>query len=196
MEAAMVLPLFLAFTLAMISMVMLTMTETALDSAVTQTAEQIAAYLYPAQILFTQIEQSKTVQSVEKIIQAIRDARSKLISGEQTAQQYEQWIPEPVLEVLESEINIRTNAETIITQAVQEQLNKLLTKIVALYMNPYVLSPKHLKVVDVVLPNLISKQQMYVKITAEYVVKLPLPFIHKEIRITKTALQRAWLGAY
>lgn len=206
LEAALVMPFFLAFVLAMASVIKLTVTDLALQRALTETTKPIAAYAYPVELLAGEArdayESSKLGSAVNEVLSRVASARDKLLQGEQMAEQYEAFIPDFMLSLISWEQMRREQLETMsqdqVDAFVDSQLNPVIRgvfqKLVLQAADPKAIVGERLRIVDVKLPKLGSKEEAFIGLTAEYDVRLPIPFYKKKITLRKQAFERLWIG--
>lgn len=209
LEAALVLPLFLSFILVLIAFVQISLAEMALQSAVTDTTRVIAANMYPVDLLYEQAR-SKWNQSaasgwVDGVIDQIDSVKQKAVDTEQFVEDYERFIPDPVVQFIGLEKKYREHIEALgqaktedakqqLEAAYKPILNSAVTPVVALYANQSRLRKERLKVTNVILPDLVHKENAFIGIEAQYEVPLTIPFFQKVIIIRKQAYERAWVG--
>ncbi|WP_282935444.1 TadE/TadG family type IV pilus assembly protein [Paenibacillus sp. RC67] len=209
LEAALVLPLFLSFILVLIAFIQISLAEMALQSAVSDTTKVIAANMYPVDLLYKQAR-SKWNQSapsgwINSVIDQIESAKQKAVDTEQFVEEYERWIPDPVVHLIGWEQTYREHFEALgqakteeakqkLEAAYKPLLNSAITPVVALYANQTRLKKERLKVTNVILPDLEHKENAFIGIEAQYEVPLAIPFFHRVIIIRKQAYERAWVG--
>ncbi|WP_256865243.1 TadE/TadG family type IV pilus assembly protein [Paenibacillus sp. 32352] len=209
LEAALVLPLFLSFILVLIAFIQISLAEMALQSAVTDTTKVVAANMYPVDLLYQQAR-SKWNQSaasgwIDKVVGQIESAKQKAVDAEQFIEDYERWIPDPVVQLVEWEKTYREHLENLgnakteeakkqLEEAYKPLLSKAVTPLVAHYANPARIKKDRLKVTKVILPDLEHKENAFVGIEAQYEVPLSIPFFKKTVIVRKQAFERAWVG--
>jgi hypothetical protein len=76
----------------------------------------------------------------------------------------------------------------------QPLLCTALTPIVGSFADSRVLKLNKLVVTRAVLPGVDRTEEPFFGIEAEYVLTLPIPFIHKQIKLKSAAKERAWIG--
>jgi hypothetical protein len=209
LEAALVLPLFLSFILMLIAFIQISLAEMALQSAVSETTKILAVNMYPVDLLYAEAQsrwdQSSANGWIEQALGRVDSVRQKAVDSEQFVEDYEKWIPQPVVKLMEWEKTHREQMEALahaeteeakqnIKDAYTPLLNAAFTPLVSLYANKSRLQTNRLKVTEVVLPNLSSKEQVFIGIEAKYEVPLHVPFFRKTVVIRKKALERAWVG--
>jgi Flp pilus assembly protein TadG len=107
LEAALLLPLFMAFIVFLIMFIQISLAEMALHSAVSETAKSIATQLYPMKLLVqeakSKYDQSKASSVIDSAVTKVQSARSKVIDAEQFIDDYSAYIPDQVIEILKLE---------------------------------------------------------------------------------------------
>lgn len=156
-EAAIIMPFFLAFVIAMISFVQIAVAEMALQSSVSETTKQVSAHMYPIYLMNHTNEQF-----------ASRDALSVNFST---------FISESLLSVFNG-----------------HGVNLAILSLLQLYVDENLINKKNLIVVEATLPKLNNKNKATFGFTAEYKLKLFIPFMSREVRIRKTSYERIWIG--
>ncbi|NHN30710.1 TadE/TadG family type IV pilus assembly protein [Paenibacillus agricola] len=209
LEAAIVLPLFLSFILLLVGFIQVSLAEMALQSAVSDTTKVIAANMYPLDLVYQEAksrwEQTAAKGWMDQALEKIGTAKEKVVQAEEFVDEYERWIPEPVVMLMGWEKNQRAELEALsqagteeakqqIKDFYQPRLNAALTPMVVLYANKTRLKPERLKVTRVILPDLNDKEQAFIGIEAQYELKLAIPFFNKSIQIRKHAYEHAWVG--
>jgi hypothetical protein len=197
LEAAIIMPFFVVFVLALISFIIISMADTALQSSTSQAAEQIAAHMYPVVLIINEVGQSKAGEHLIDFIGQVGRIREKMIGAEQFVDHYAYFIPDFVLESVKREQALRLEIEERGIAEYHRLLNKAFTPILLKYADRNVLkvTDGNPRVVNVLLPDLNSRENAYFGIETEYDIRLPLPFIDKVIRLKKRAYERVWIGA-
>ncbi|GAA3404578.1 hypothetical protein GCM10020370_24490 [Paenibacillus hodogayensis] len=203
----MALPFFLAFVLALACLIKLTVADMALQSAVAETTKQMAASAYPVDQLAEEAiqayAQSGVGQKASEWLGQIGAARDKLEQGEQWVEDYKAYIPDFMVNLVEWEREIREKtaqmaldeAERFVAERITPLVHAAFKQAVMHYADEGVLKADKLSVTRVVLPRFGSDDNRLIGITAEYTVKLPIPFVRKTITLRKTAVERIWTGA-
>jgi hypothetical protein len=76
----------------------------------------------------------------------------------------------------------------------QPLLCNALTPLVASFADPHVLNKSNLSVTEVILPGASGTDEPFFRMKTEYTFTLPVPFIHKQIKLKSAAKERAWIG--
>lgn len=207
LEATLALPFFLAFVLALLCLVKLTVSDMALQHAVSETVKQMAASAYPVQLLADEAlqayAQSGVGRTADEWLAKIRSARDKLVQGEQWVEDYKAFIPEPLVGLVEWERQKREQAEQLageqlesfVRQRIEPLVHAAFKEAVLLAADERVLKAERLAVNEVTLPDFTGAGGRYVGIAASYTVKLPIPFLNKTVTLRKRAIERIWTGA-
>ncbi|MFD0681727.1 MULTISPECIES: TadE/TadG family type IV pilus assembly protein [unclassified Paenibacillus] len=104
LEAALVLPLFLSFVLMLIAFIQISLTEMALQSAVSETTKVLAVNMYPVDLLYagakSQWNQSSVNGWIDLALGKIYSVKQGAVNTEQFIDEYERWIPDPVIALM------------------------------------------------------------------------------------------------
>lgn len=207
MEAAIAMPFFLAFVLALICVVKLTVTDMALSHAVSETVKQMAASAYPVELLANEAQrvyqESGVGGKVNEWLGHIQAARDKVMQGEQWVQDYRAFIPDILVSLVEWEQKLREQmelaaageVELFVRQHIDPVVRSAFKEAVYHYADEQVLRKERLTVTEVELPQFWGSEQREIGIVAEYSFRLPIPFINKTVTLRKKAYERIWVGA-
>ncbi|WP_127584517.1 hypothetical protein [Paenibacillus koleovorans] len=207
LEAALVMPFFLAFVLALAVLLKLGMADLALQRALSETVKPIAAYAYPVELAALEVKQaydrSEVGSEVNEVIARTKAAREMLVRGEQWTDRFEAFIPDFMLDWIEWERQKRVWLETESTERVKELQASVLQpivreafkKLVLQAADSTVIAGARLRVVDVELPKLADREHAFIGLAAEYDVRLPIPFFQRTVTLRKQAYERLWVGA-
>jgi hypothetical protein len=197
LEAALTMPFFLTFVLALISFILVSVADVALYSAVSEVTKQVAAHTYPVELLANDFKQSKAGRDLGGYLDTLQQYSGKIIQVEQLVENYSAFIPDFLLQLVRSEQMFRGKAEELAGRQYDVLLNKAFTPVLLYYADKKVLqvSENNLRVVKVTLPDLTDRSAAYFGLEAEYTLRLPLPFLHKVMRLKKKAYERVWVGA-
>jgi hypothetical protein len=208
LEAALVMPFFLAFVLAMAAIIQLTVADLALQRALTETTKPIAAYGYPLELLALEAkevyENSPVGSLIGDVAGRVSLAREKLVQGEQWAEQYEAFIPDFLLSLVDWEQQFRQSieqtaqdqAESIWDDPINPIIQGAFKELVMKAADSSVIRRDQLRITSVKLPNLFRREQAFIGVEAEYDVRLPIPFYTRIVTLRKQSYERLWIGAY
>ncbi|MDF2721347.1 MAG: hypothetical protein K0Q59_1022 [Paenibacillus sp.] len=198
LEAVVALPFFLAFVLALICVIKLTVADIALHNAVSATVKQVAANGYPIEVManeakdaFVNSDFGQTILEWVGHVQAVRD---KIEQGEQWVDDYRAFIPDWLFETIDLERRKREQAEQQVADSLNSLVNAAFKQAVLHYADTHVLNRDSLTIVEVELPSFTSRDQPFIGITAEYTVRLPIPFLDKRVTLRKRGYERLWFG--
>jgi len=206
-EASLILPIFLSFVLVLNSFIQISIAQVALQTAVSETAKQIATHMYPVSLLYREAERKVTSSHTGVIIQQVIDriiqTRSKAEGTEDFVAQYASFIPEPIVVLLEWEKKKRElleatgkdTSQKVLDQTFNPLINKAFTALVLQFADPKVIDYSHLKVIEVKLPNLAAESEAFIAIEAQYEISIPIPFFQQTITLRKRAVERVWKGS-
>lgn len=205
LEAALTLPFFIAFVTLLTAFIRLSLTEMALQSAVSESAKVIAANMYPVEQLYregqSQWSNSRTSVWIDHVVAQTDAAKQKVLDAEVFVEQYERWIPEPLVRLVEWEQQRREQLEAMGVSAVTEakaslelHLANAATPIIASFAETDRLERDKLLVTRLTFPDLDNHEEAYVSIEAQYEYTFAVPFFKKTILLRKQALERAWVG--
>ncbi|WP_284639887.1 TadE/TadG family type IV pilus assembly protein [Paenibacillus silviterrae] len=204
-EAALVMPFFLTLIMLLVSFIQISLAEMALQTAVSESSKVIASNMYPVRHLYLQgqarWQQSAAGVWLEQIVSQVQTARQTVTDAEAFADDYAQWIPEPLLMAVKWEKERREKLETLgqdAAQTVKDRVNEGLrdaaTPIVAAFADERRLRREKLKVTKLVFPSFENMGEAYLVIEAQYELTLHIPFYRKTILLKKQAMERAWIG--
>lgn len=199
LEAALVLPLFLAFVLAMVSLVRISTADAQLQHAVSETTRQVSAHAYPVMLASDEFNGSGTGQTIQEFIGKLRMANEEAKRTGGIADRYSNFIPEPLYVLLEWIQAKRENAVQFADKAVNRMLCTAFKPLLMHYAGDLSGSKRIVKASDVTvtgvsLPSLTDSNDAFFGIEAQVEVKLPIPFFHSKVRIVKKSTERLWIG--
>lgn len=207
LEATVALPFFLAFVLALVCLIKLTVADMALQNAVTETVKQMAANAYPVELLADEAmraySQSQVGITIDEWLGKIGSARDKLEQGEQWVEDYKAFVPDFMVRLVDWEKQIREQtgqmaqdqADRFVEERISPVVRSAFKEAVLRYADENVLKEDRLTVTEVVLPSFSDPDKRFIGITAQYTVKLPIPFLNKTVTLRKKAYERIWTGA-
>lgn len=181
-EAAIVMPLFLSFMVAMICFIQIAIAEMALQHAVSETTKQVAAHMYPAYLL----AQTKTGDQIADILQDIDAAKEAFSTVSTFSDDYAALMPDSVVTLLSM-----SGQGDQMSDHVQ---NYLVLQLMLAHVDERLLHKRHLNVSASQVPNVFVNDEAYFGITAQYDINLFIPFFRQTLTISKTAHERAWIG--
>jgi hypothetical protein len=207
LEAALILPFFLAFVVGLVICIQIACLEMALQAGVSEATKSIAGQLYPVRLLVQEakvkFEQSGPAEIINSAINHVQSAREQVSNAESLADEYAAYIPEPLLELVKWEKEKRQQGEEFVTeekdelyeQQVKPRINAAFTPIVYAFCDHLTVQRSNFKVITVTLPSLYNDGDAYFGIEAEISYRLPVPFLSQTILLKKRAFERAWVGA-
>ncbi|MEI7024307.1 TadE/TadG family type IV pilus assembly protein [Paenibacillus sp. y28] len=193
LEAALVLPLFLALVLALNSMFVVASAQSALHEAVTGTVMQVSSHWYPAEVLVQEIGNQPAIKAA---LDKAKAARNQVTAAEDFVQQYADYLPDAVVELMLSEQELRQSLESQGQEVLQSALNQAATPVIR-YLAGQISGTKagqRMVVTNVEMPDLFFHTQNEFVLEAELEVKLPIPFFSKTVILKERAAERVWIG--
>lgn len=126
LEAAMMLPLFLAFVLVLIAIIRLTVVQMILQNATSEMTKQVATHIYPVSYVYDKLQGSALGEALQQVydLTTSSDARTEK-AGELMDQQVDKLITDPIANALEQEMEKQKLAPEIshvITDFVKENM--------------------------------------------------------------------------
>ncbi|NOU99013.1 TadE/TadG family type IV pilus assembly protein [Paenibacillus planticolens] len=207
LEAALVMPFFLAFVVGLIICIQIACLEMALQAGVTEATKSIAGQIYPVRLLVqeakTKFDQSRPAEIMNNVIDRVQSVRDQAVNAENLSEEYAAYIPEPLLELIKwekekrelGEEQVRAGINDVYEQQVQPRLLGAFTPIVYAFCDRSTVSKNNFSVTSVTLPSLETGGDAFLVIEAQISFKLPLPFLNQTIILKKRAFERAWVGA-
>ncbi|MZQ87321.1 pilus assembly protein [Paenibacillus sp. 5J-6] len=207
LEAALILPFFLAFVVGLVICIQIACLEMALQAGVSEATKSIAGQLYPVRLLVheakAKFDQSGPAEIMNSAIDHVQSVREQVSNTESLADEYAAYIPEPLLELVKWEKEKRLQGEEFVTEEKDElyeqqvipRINAAFTPIVYAFCDPSTVTRTNFKVSSITLPSLYNDGDAYFGIEAEIAYRLPIPFLSQTIILKKRAYERAWVGA-
>jgi len=207
LEAALLLPFFLAFVLTLATLIRLAVAEMALHAAAAETTKMIASHLYPVGLLLEEAKskfgESRIGQGIYEVLDRAESARNGIEQAEQFVDDYAAWIPEPVVQFVLWEKELRESVseqsgdawEAYRKRVLDPKLFALMKPVVRLFSDMETLDEDRLQVVGVDWPSFADREHAYLSIELSYKFPIRLPFFTRNIEIRKKSYERVWLGA-
>jgi len=186
LEASLVLPVALVVIVFFIFLIQLSAVQMALHGATSQVTRQVAAHIYPIALA---IEEAN--DAMPKGLQSPSSA--PLLPGVTTlADALARWVPEPAGPMLAAAT--KGDWKALSNLAAAEAGRVMLEPLLKRAADPGLLDPDGLRLYKLSLPDLPSNTDPYVRIQAEYVFPIRLPFVSKTIILREQAEERVWLA--
>lgn len=207
MEAALLLPFFLLFVLALHALIRLSVTEAKVQAAASESVKEIATHYAPVDRLYSKAKEmagtTKTAEVLLAVIDQMKAARQAALEAEEGAQTYAALVPEPILQLLEWERKRRLQLEAagqeakdeVVRTCVDPVLNAAFKPIVWHYADERALQQERFRITKVTIPDLNAAGEPWFGVEVEYRFRLPLPFVNKTVTVKKKAMERAWVGS-
>lgn len=203
LEAAVLMPFFLAFIFLLILLVKIAIADMAVKSAAVEATKMVATHLYPVELLVEEAIQkfgeSKIGSGLNELLARVESMQGKLERTEQFVDDYAAWIPEPFVRLVKWEKELR---ESMASQTgggwqeyLQPKINQAMKPIVTMFADAELLDFDRLDVVHVDWPSLSNRDQAFLGVELQYRFPIHLPFYRLDFIIKKKAYERVWLGA-
>ncbi|WP_025026477.1 TadE/TadG family type IV pilus assembly protein [Caldalkalibacillus mannanilyticus] len=183
LEAALVFPFFIFFIIFLITMIQLARVDIALENAVSESTKQISTHLYPVYTSYDWFSQTKYGKKTHEIYDKVSDTA---IKADSILTEYESLFPEP--------IHLYTQKRDQMIGHVNEAVYSAFKPAVVAFADESIIDPERLRVTGITAPNLRTKDRLYFGIEIEYTFTFPVPFIEKDVKIKKKAMERVWIG--
>lgn len=182
LEAAIILPLFISFVLALLFFISIAQTKTALKDAVDEAVKASAAHAYPIDLVVHAYRDHPRVREVEMAIDRFLPYEIKMLLG---------WNKERKVGGVQGEI--------VFSGEKVRMFEAWLKPMILSYADETASGAKRLSgdklvIRSVTIPNFMNEDGSYFGITVEYTIPLPIPFISKRITLTESAYERCWVG--
>jgi hypothetical protein len=199
LEAALVMPLFLGFVIALITLMRICIIEAAFDHALSDLTKQTAAHMYAIELMYDEALSTEAGIQIVQHVERIKESRDGMLGAENWVADYAAFVPDPILDLVAFEKRHRENIEQLTERTMYASLNKVFRPILILYTDSGVggkkwVSPHQVNVTKVLFPDLKNKDEAYFGIEAEYRVNLFIPFFQKHVVLKARAYERAWVG--
>ncbi|MCG7409155.1 hypothetical protein MH117_17195 [Paenibacillus sp. ACRRX] len=194
LEAALILPWFLAFVLALIALIQLSIVDMSLRSTVSQSSKQLAVYMYAVEKTL----QTSKITVIADVVSKANDTLTSMESNGQVLGGPAALIPKEMLDLAFQLRGMANNAynqgEQWANQKVIQYARGPLKSFMTQYADKSILDPGRLEIIHLDVPNFLDKSKAYLGIEAQYKQKLLIPFFTIEINVRKKAYERVWIG--
>lgn len=203
LEAAVLMPFFLAFVFLLILLVKIAIADMAVKSAAVEATKMVATHLYPVELLVEEAKQkfgdSKIGSGLNELLARVESMQGKLERTEQFVDDYAAWIPEPFVRLVKWEKELRESMASQTGNGWQEflqpKINQAMKPIVTMFADADLLDFDRLDVVHVDWPSLSNRDQAFLGVELQYRFPIHLPFYRMDFILKKKAYERVWLGA-
>lgn len=207
LEAAVLMPYFLAFVFLLILLIKIAVADMAVKSAAVEATKMVATHLYPVELLVEEAKQkfgdSKIGSGLNELLARVETMQGKLERTEQFVDDYAAWIPEPFVRLVEWEKELRESMASqtgdswneFHSSVLQPKLNRVIKPIIMMFADADLLDEERLDVVHVDWPSLSNRDHAFLGVELQYRFPIHLPFYRMELILKKKAYERVWLGA-
>lgn len=197
LEAALTMPFFLAFVIALNCFIQISIAETALKTAVMETTKGLAANMYPVEVIYEEVVsragETAAGKHIQQLVDKAREAQADWKEIEDTIGSFAALVPESSLQWLEWESKFQDQKDSV-EEWLSRQIYAAFKPVLLHHTNTKLLHAERLEIVNMSFPSLASGDASFFTLEAEYTFKLPIPFFNRNITIKKRAHERSWTG--
>lgn len=193
-EAALMLPMVLFLFLFFVFMIHASVIATSLQSAVTNTVKQVAAHMYPIELM---MERSSDVGS-EGSRPWLRKppAMTLKMTARHFLERFSNALPPPVNKWVSGNVVDWTEEQVEVAgEWGQARVGEgFIRPLLVQYGIQGMLQEERIRVTHVKLPDIMNKEEPYVAVEIEYDLPMRVPFLFKTVTIAARASERIWIG--
>lgn len=194
-EAAAVLPAFLFFILLLIHFIQMSVVSMALNGAVSETARQISAHMYPVALAYESHDSSEWGAKLNDTLGRARRGWDEWMPVDDMLRRYAEAFPSPVGELAEMAGTYWQDWKDRAFERAQLEAGSLLVRPLLLeLMNDRLLEEERLSIDRILFPDLKNRQEAYFGIEVSYRMPMQIPFLSRPIVIREQAYERVWIG--
>ncbi|WP_317953870.1 TadE/TadG family type IV pilus assembly protein [Paenibacillus chitinolyticus] len=199
LEAALILPMFVGFIVALIVCIQIAVADMALRSAVSESTKVLAAGLYPVEVLYKQgkvsFDQTALASEGQQVMDTLQNLREQATQAGEFIDSVEAYLPDPVVGLLSW---VRQTGESGVDgakEAASSALHDAMKPVVYSFADKRILKKDRFRISGVTLPSLTNRERAYLGFEVTYDFPLAVPFFNRTLVLKKKALERVWLGA-
>ncbi|WP_233531145.1 TadE/TadG family type IV pilus assembly protein [Paenibacillus alkalitolerans] len=182
LEAAIVLPFFLAFFLTLSFFLSVAQMKTALQDAVDEAVKTTAAHSYPVDLLVHAYRDLPAFQQVESAIDRFLPYEIKVMLG---------WNKDRKIEGLPLDTVFEGEKTRVLEAWIKPMIASFADRTAS---GRNRIREDRLVIRSVTIPNFTDERESYFGMTVQYKIPVPIPFIGGEITLTESAYERCWVG--
>lgn len=193
-EAALLLPMTLLLLLFFVFMIHAAVIYTSLQSAALNTVKQVAAHMYPLELLAQRNITSKEENRYSTWLRQppVLALKQKI---DYTLTKLQGVLPAPLNQWIAKEREWFMEREEAIGERAQARMSQSLFKpLLIRYGVQGVLKGENIRITYVKLPDLRHKRDPYLALEVEYDLPMRVPFLHRKIILAARAVERVWIG--
>ena len=194
LEASLILPFFMCFILALITMIRIASVEIALQHTVSEATKQISTHMYPIGLLYDRLSETNIGTQVKQKVEEYQGYREQILTAENVANDISRFLPTELSSMLRKLTELRQGFEQGVIGGYNSSLNTIFQPMVDHYADDRILEVEQLHVTKVTLPNLQDRKEAYFGLEVRYDLPLHLPFIDKTLSFKHQAYERVWAG--
>lgn len=182
-EATLIIPIFLAFILALTTFVKISIAEMALQEAVDETAQAVGHYSYLAMLAQGQIQ-----DQTDGFVDSLTEGAAGKLGNNEVAEAILDKLGEIGKDVIPTSGDALNHFSNDMYQGIVQR------KYEENVYSTNFFSPDTVTVTNSSFPHGTDGEAADVKIEAENTMKMVIPFMEKDIKIKKVAVERGWVG--
>ncbi|ANE47848.1 hypothetical protein SY83_17860 [Paenibacillus swuensis] len=199
LEAAVTMPFFLAFVIALTSMIQMSITQLALHTATSETTKIIAAHMYPVELLVEGAKATGAGQTIMQTVDHVKSAREAVLQAESLFGDFSFLVPDAILDLAVWAERFKSKIQTQAQEGIEDALIASFQPLFRSFANQSLpqttqLRKEQLRIVKITFPIPGNREYADFGIVAEYTFKLNIPFFHKQITLRDQAYERVWVG--
>lgn len=194
LEAALMLPMVLFLFLFFVYMIYASIITTSLQSAATNTVKQVAAHMYPIELIVKKGE-SEDRESKSPFLRK-PPAMALKMTARQFAERFSNALPPPLNQwASEHVVDWAERRAEAAGEWGQARVGAALFKpLLVRYGIQGILKEERIRITHMKLPDIVDKEEPYIAIEVEYDLPMRVPFLLKTITIAARASERVWIG--
>lgn len=193
-EAALMLPMVLFLFLFFVYMIYASVITTSLQSAASNTVKQVAAHMYPIELIAKKGE-SEDGGSKSPFFRK-PPAMALKMTARQFAERFSNALPSPLNQWASDHVVdwAERRAEAAGEWGQARIGEALLKPLFVRYGIQGILKEERIRITHVKLPDIVDKKEPYIAIEVEYDLPMRVPFLLKTMTIAARASERVWIG--
>lgn len=193
-EAALMLPMVLLLFLFFVYMIYASVITTSLQSAATNTVKQIAAHMYPIELMTKKVGAEAGDNNSPWLRKP--PAMALKMTARHFAERFNNALPPPLNRwASEHVVDWAEKRAEAAGEWGQARVGEAVIKpLFVRYGIQGTLREDRIRITHVKLPDIVEKEDPYIAIEVEYDLPMRVPFLYKTITIAARASERVWIG--
>lgn len=178
------MPILMLVLLVFVVLVRLCAAQMALQSAVSQTARQLAAHIHPAELALQQAAAANPLAALP--------GAAGLAPWSEIAAEAAGWLPSPAGDIASSAL--RGDFRPLHNLAAAEMGRGIVEPLLRDFADQAVIEPERLRLTELMLPDVEPNGRPYLSVAAEYEFPVKLPLLGRPIILEWRTSERAWIS--